>query len=201
MSGPSICWHAPKRMNREEFLAKLAPFDEDGLRRALWNLCWQGSAALRERIEGELDPAEQDRRRRAAMQLPDPEWVLREVEEFAELARAGACIAGDRRVSPQERTRWRGTFLRLAADAQAALVSEGPGPAEEALALIIDLACEMRTEVISVPKILWRRRGSSCPMPRRCSGNPGWAGTASTSLPSGRLGNWPDGSYVCAGAR
>jgi hypothetical protein len=134
----------PKRMNREDFFAKLAPFDEDGLRKVLWNLYWRGSAPLRERIEGELDPAEQDRRKRAATQPADPDWVLREVREFAELARAGAYIAGDRRVSPKERTRWRVTFRRLAADAQSALRAEDPGPAEEALALIIDLACEMR---------------------------------------------------------
>lgn len=131
-------------MNREEFFAKLAPFDEDGLRKVLWNLYWRGSAPLRERIEGELDPAEHDRRKRAATQLADPDRVLREVREFAELARAGAYIAGDRRVSPKERTRWRVTFRRLAADAQSALRAAEPGPAEEALALIIDLACEMR---------------------------------------------------------
>jgi len=131
-------------MNREEFFAKLSRFDEDGLRKVLWNLYWRGSAPLRERIEGELDPAEHDRRRRAAAQPADPDWVLDEVREFAELARAGAHIAGDRRVSPKERTRWRVTFRRLAADAQSALRAEDPGPAEEALALIIDLACEMR---------------------------------------------------------
>ncbi len=134
----------PKRMNREEFFAKLSPFDEDGLRKVLWNLYWRGSAPLRERIEGELDPAEQDRRKRAATQPADPDWVLYEVREFAELARAGAYLAGDRRVSPKERTRWRVTFRRLAADAQSALRAEDPGPAEEAVALIIDLACEMR---------------------------------------------------------
>ena len=90
-----------KRMNREEFFAKLAPLDEDRLRQALWNLYWRGSAAVRERIEGELDPAEQDRRKRAAAESADPDLVLFDVREFAELARAGAYIAGDRRVSPQ----------------------------------------------------------------------------------------------------
>ena len=70
--------------------------------------------------------------------------VLDEVREFAELARAGAYLAGDRRVSPKERTRWRVTFRRLAADAEAALRAADPAPAEEALALIIDLACEMK---------------------------------------------------------
>ena len=66
------------------------------------------------------------------------------MREFAELARAGAYLAGDRRVSPKERTRWRLTFRRLAADAEAALRAADPAPAEEALALIIDLACEMK---------------------------------------------------------
>jgi hypothetical protein len=131
-------------MNREEFFAKLSPLDEDGLRKVLWNLYWRGSAPLRERIEGELDPAEHDRRKRAAVQPADPDWVLYEAREFAELARAGAYIGGDRRVSPKERTRWRVTFRRLAADAQSALRAQDAGPAEEALALVIDLACEMR---------------------------------------------------------
>src|SRR5216683_777474 len=48
----------PKRMNREEFFAKLSPMDAEQLRKALWNLYWRGSAPLRERIENELDPAE-----------------------------------------------------------------------------------------------------------------------------------------------
>jgi hypothetical protein len=130
-------------MNREEFFAKLSSLDGDGLRKVLWSLYWRGSAPLRERIEGELDPAEHVRRRRVAAQPPDPGLVLSEVREFAELARAGSYIAGDRRVSPKERTRWRVTFRRLAADAQAALRAEDSGPAEEALALIIDVACEM----------------------------------------------------------
>jgi hypothetical protein len=132
------------RMSREEFFAKLSPLDEDRLRKALWNLYWRGPASLRERIEGELDPAEQDRRRRAAAEPADPGLVLYEVREFAGLAREGAYIAGDRRVSPKERTRWRVTFRRLAAEAQSALRADDAGPAEEALALIIDLACEMR---------------------------------------------------------
>ncbi len=136
--------HAAKRMNREEFFAKLAPLDEDKLRKVLWNLCWRGPAAVRERIEGELDPAVHDRRKRAAAQPADPDLVLYEVREFAELARAGAYIAGDRQVSPKERTRWRMTFRRLAAEAQSALRAQDAGPAEEALALIIDLACEMK---------------------------------------------------------
>jgi hypothetical protein len=135
---------SPKRMSREEFFAKLVPLDDERLRKVLWNLYWRGSAPLRERIEGELDPAEQGRRKLAASESADPDWVLYEVREFAELARAGAYLGGDRRVSPNERTRWRVTFRRLAADAESALRAEDSGPAQEALALIIDLACEMR---------------------------------------------------------
>ena len=58
------------RMNREEFLAKLAPLDDDRLRKVLWNLYWRGPAAMRERIEGELDPVEHARRKQAAAAPP-----------------------------------------------------------------------------------------------------------------------------------
>ena len=142
--GPNISAMPPNRMNRDEFFAKLSPLDEDRLRKALWNLYWRGSASLRERIEGELEPAERDRRKRAAAEPARPDLVLYEIREFVELARAGAYMAGDRRVSPKERTRWRLTFRQLVADAQSALHAEDAGPAEEALALIIDLACEMK---------------------------------------------------------
>jgi hypothetical protein len=125
-------------MNREEFFAKLAPLDEDRLRKVLWNLYWRGPAAMRERIEGELDPVEHARRKQAAAAPPSRGLVLYEVREFAELARAGAYLAGDRRVSPKERTRWRVTFRRLAAGAQAALRAPDPAPGAEALALLID---------------------------------------------------------------
>jgi hypothetical protein len=106
----SIGCRAPKRMNREEFFAKFAGLDEDRISKALWNLYWRGSAQMRERIESELEPAEDAARKRAAAEPPDPDTVLFEVCEFAELARAGAYMAGDRRVSPRERTRWRLTF-------------------------------------------------------------------------------------------
>jgi hypothetical protein len=131
-------------MNREEFFAKLAPLDEAALKKALWNLYWRGSAQVRERIEGEIEPAEKVRRQRDAAQPPIPGLVLAEVTEFAELARAGAYLGGDRRVSPRERTRWRVTFRRLAGDAQAALRAEDARPAEAALELLIDVACETR---------------------------------------------------------
>jgi hypothetical protein len=134
-----------KRMSREEFFAKLSPLDPERLRQVLWNLYWRGSAPLQERIEGELDPAaELAHGQGAAAEPAGPGLVLDEVREFVELARAGAYIGSDRRVPPNERTRWRVTFRRLAADAESALRAEDCGPGQEALALIIDLACEMR---------------------------------------------------------
>jgi hypothetical protein len=49
-------------------------------------------------------------------------------------------IAGDRRVSRTERTKWRVTFRRLATEAQSALHDTDSGPAEKAMELMIDLA-------------------------------------------------------------
>jgi hypothetical protein len=128
-------------MGRDEFFAKLAPLDVEQRGKVLWNLYWRGTAALRERIEGELDPPERERRKRALAASPDPGLVLAEVSEFAELARSGAYIAGDRRVSRTERTKWRVTFRRLATEAQSALHASDSDPAERAMELMIDLAC------------------------------------------------------------
>ncbi len=133
-----------KRMNREEFFAKLASCDEERLKKSLWNLYWRGSAAMRERIEAEVDPQQRDRRRRIAQGPADPQVVLGEVREFVALARSGAYLAGDRRVSPAERTRWRFTFQRLVADAQGALQGEDVSTAAAAVEELIDLACETR---------------------------------------------------------
>jgi hypothetical protein len=107
----------------------------------LWNLYWRGTAAVRERIEDELDLRERERQKKAAAAPPDPDLVLMEVRDFVELARSGAYIAGDRRVSRTERTKWRVTFRRLATEAQSALHATDSGPAEEAMELMIDLAC------------------------------------------------------------
>ena len=63
---------------------------------------------------------------------------------FTELARDGAYMAGDRRVHHTERSRWRHTFRRLAADALAALTASDPAPAQQAVAKIVDLACDMK---------------------------------------------------------
>jgi hypothetical protein len=130
-------------MNRDEFFAKLGPLDAEQRGKVLWNLYWRGSAAVRERIEGELDPPERDRRRQASSEPPEPEAVLAEVTKFTELALSGAYIAGDRRVSPTERTKWRVTFRRLATEAQLALHAADSGPGERAMELMIDLGCDV----------------------------------------------------------
>jgi hypothetical protein len=135
------------RMNREQFFGQQATLDEQRLKKALWNLYWRGSAATRERIEVEIDPDQQARGTRLASNPADPQQLLSEVREFVALARSGAYMAGDRRVSPRERTRWRFTFQRLITDAQAglrAVDTEDAGIAATALAQLIDLACELR---------------------------------------------------------
>jgi hypothetical protein len=131
-------------MNREQFFGKLAALDEQRLKKALWNLYWRGSAATRERIEAEIDPDQHGRVKRPSKQPVDPHQVLSEVAEFATLARSGAYMAGDRRVSPRERTRWRLTFKRLVGDAQDGLRAQDATAAATALERLIDLACEAR---------------------------------------------------------
>lgn len=130
-----------KRMDRKEFFGKLASLDEERLRKALWNLYWRGSAAMRERIETELDPDARAARQRGASRAVDADSVLHEVQEFVGLARSGAYIAGDRRVSRQERSRWRLTFQRLAGGARDALLGPDGFPAgAAAVEHLIDLA-------------------------------------------------------------
>jgi hypothetical protein len=134
-----------KRMDRAEFFGKLAPLDEERLRKALWNLYWRGAADMRARIEAELDPGLKAARPGPRTTLVDPESTLDEVREFVDLARSGAYIAGDRRVSRQERSRWRFSFQRLVADAKAALpLPDGSDAGAAALELLIDLARETR---------------------------------------------------------
>jgi hypothetical protein len=129
-------------MNREQFFRVVSGLDEDRLRKALWNLYWRGTANMRERIEVELASDGRGRPSRPAKEPPDPETVRWEVGEFVSLARSGAYMGGDRRVLPRERSRWRFTFKRLAAEAQDALCDEDAGPAASALEQLIDLACE-----------------------------------------------------------
>jgi hypothetical protein len=128
-------------MNREQFFRVVSELDEDRLRKALWNLYWRGTANVRERIDVEL-AGDGGRPPRPVKEPTDPETVLFEVNDFVSLARSGAYMGGDRRVSPHERSRWRFTFKRLAAEAQDALRAEAADPAGSALEQLIDLACE-----------------------------------------------------------
>jgi hypothetical protein len=131
------------RMNRDEFYAAMAPSDDARLRKILWTVYWRGTAQLRERIEEELRPPEQPKVR-PKKELPNPDAVLSEVTRFAGLARDGAYMYGDRRVHHTERSKWRLTFRRVAGDALAALQADEPGPAQQAVAEIVDLACELK---------------------------------------------------------
>src|SRR5271165_466529 len=133
----------PNRMNRDEFYAAMARHDDACLRKILWTVYWRGNAQLRERIEDELRPQDQPKVK-PKKELPDPAGVLDEVTTFVELAKNGAYMAGDRRVHHSERSRWRHTFRRLAADALAALAVSDPAPAQQAVAKIVDLACDMK---------------------------------------------------------
>ncbi len=132
------------RMNRDEFYTAMAPNDDARLRKILWTLYWRGSAQFRERIEDELRSPEQPKVK-PKKELPDPDTVLDEVTTFAKLAKDGAYMAGDRRVHHTERSRWRLTFRRLAGDALAALQAGNPGPAQQAVAEMVDLACDMKS--------------------------------------------------------
>ena len=69
-------------------------------------------------------------------------------------------MAGDRRVHHTERSRWRHTFRRLAAGALAALTASDPVTAQQAVAKILDLACDMKRYDYSTPTIRWRQRSS-----------------------------------------
>jgi uncharacterized protein YfiM (DUF2279 family) len=129
-------------MNREQFLGVVSELDEDRLRKALWNHYWRGTPDMRGRIEVELASDGRGRPPRPAKVPADPEMVRDEVDDFVSLARSGAYLGGDRRVSPRERSRWRFTFKRVVAEAQDALRSEDAGPAASALEQLIDLACE-----------------------------------------------------------
>jgi hypothetical protein len=132
------------RLSKEQFFDRLAGMDDAALKKALWTLYWQGTASSQERIAAVTAPNGQGGRRPVLKTRPDPPAVLDEVTEFATLARAGAYLAGDRRVSPKERTRWRHTFKRLAADALNALGDENVDSGALATATLIDLACEMQ---------------------------------------------------------
>jgi hypothetical protein len=130
-------------MNRDDFYATMAPHDDARLRKILWTVYWRGNAQIRERIEDELRPQDQPKVK-PKKELPDPVGILDEVTTFAELAKDGAYMAGDRRVHHTERSKWRYTFRRLGADALAALMAIDPAPAQQAVAKIVDLACDIK---------------------------------------------------------
>ena len=132
------------RMNRDQFSAKLAPMSEDELRKALWTLYWRGSAPVRERIEAVLTPQQTTALAQSVEPPADASLVPKRVGEFAMLARNGAYLAGDRRVSPKERTRWRFTFRGLVNDSLDALRSDAVDQAGATVATLVDLACEMK---------------------------------------------------------
>jgi hypothetical protein len=132
-------------MNREQFFAKLAPLGEAELRSALWTLYWRGTATMRERVEGVVDPAEAKRAAAVAAQPPDATTVLGDVRYFTSLVSEGAYLVGDRRVSPKERSNWRFTFRRLVTAGLDALRGDEVDTAGQALALMVDLACELQT--------------------------------------------------------
>ncbi len=60
------------------------------------------------------------------------------------LARSGAYLAGDRRVRPRERTRWRFILERLVEEAERALAGDDLSAGAEATELLLDLAQEIR---------------------------------------------------------
>jgi hypothetical protein len=132
-----------ERMNREQFFAAMSGLDEERLRKALWNLYWRSAAAVRERIEAEIAPPEISARARDQSATVDPEVVLRGVQDFVALARSGAYMAGDRRVSRTERSRWRFTFRRHLAEARQVLLATHGDPDPAALIAILDFASDL----------------------------------------------------------
>lgn len=133
---------ATKRMGKDAFYKALSGLDEDALKKVLWVLYWRGTNQVRERIEAEIQPADAPAPASHG-EAVDPQVVLREITDFVSLAREGAYMAGNRRVSPKERSRWRFTFQRLATDARRALALDVPTGAA-ALERLIDLARETK---------------------------------------------------------
>ena len=133
-----------ERMNREQFYTAMANLGEDQLRKALWNLYWRGAAPVRERIEAELAPPESRAQPRSKVASVDPAAVLHEVGDFIALARSGAYMAGDRRVSRTERSRWRFTFKRLLSESRQALLAPDNAASAAALTALLDFSCRLR---------------------------------------------------------
>lgn len=133
-----------RRLSRDEFHAKLAGMDRSALAKVLWTLYWRGAAPVRERIEDLIEPQRKLAHDRARQEAPDADATLAAVTEFAALARSGAYLGRDRRVSPKERTRWRMTFRSLAMASQQALLGDDVETAARAVSTLVDLACEAK---------------------------------------------------------
>lgn len=131
-------------MSREQFFAATTGLNRDQLRQVLWQLYWRGPAPVRARIETGLRPEDGRPGTPVAQTAVDPGAVLADVKDFVALARAGAYLAGNRRVSPKERTRWRFTFRRLVTDARQSLRTDGTATGTAGMTALIDLACDTR---------------------------------------------------------
>ena len=140
-----VAMPTPRRLNRDQFFARIAEMDQADLRKALWTLYWRGGVPVRERIEDLIEPDRVKVRTEAVNRAPDAGLVLAEVTEFAALARSGSYLAGDRRVSPKERSQWRHTFRRLTQSAQEALRGEDVETAASAVTVMVELACETKS--------------------------------------------------------
>lgn len=131
------------RLNKDDFYDLVADMDDKALKKILWTLYWRGTGPVRERIAGLLNAAPEP----AAPSPPDPDFVLEDVTEFVTLARAGAYIGGDRRVTPKQRTRWRFTFRELVDQSLQVLHEddeESVRAGAAALGLLVDLAVDSR---------------------------------------------------------
>src|SRR2546425_12871884 len=100
-AGWEVCMN---RMDRHRFHEELAPLGNEALKKVLWNLYWRGSAAMRERIEAELAPAEAKKPVARPKLEIDAAMVHREGGQVAELAPAGAYPGGGPRGSPRQTT-------------------------------------------------------------------------------------------------
>src|SRR2546425_13346534 len=85
-AGWEVCMN---RMDRHRFHEELAPLGNEALKKVLWNLYWRGSAALRERVEAELAPAEAKKAVARPQLENDAAMGHREGVQVAELPPAG----------------------------------------------------------------------------------------------------------------
>jgi hypothetical protein len=187
------------RMNRTEFFDKLSGLDEQRLKTALWNLYWRGTAPMRERIEVELQSTPIGQPRRPAAAPADPAMVRDEVIQFVTLARSGAYMGGDRRVSPRQRTQWRTEFARLATDAREALRAPEPDPAADALEQLIGLARGTKDHDYFRSDDPMEAARFVCRTQPACCRDTAGTGTGSKRSPRPPHRNWCDGSHATDG--